>query len=40
MEERILKVGLNIEQQLLWLQRDFSVFTINVFDLRDALRYS
>lgn len=35
---KITKVGIDIEQQLLWLQRDFSVFSANVFDFREILR--
>ena len=33
----ILKVLYNASDQLLWLQRDFGVFMVNLFDIQMAL---
>jgi hypothetical protein len=33
----IVKIGLAMDPQLLWLQRDFGIFTANVFDLKETL---
>lgn len=36
---RIAKVGIDIEKQLQWLQRDFSVFSANVFDFKEIFKH-